>query len=181
MKKIIIIGSGGAGKSTLAKQLGQKLELPVIHLDALFWRPGWDPMPKPEFLARMQEIMKSSQWIIDGNFGSTMDDRLQAADTIIFLHYSRYVCIQRALKRRIMYHNKTRPDMGEGCAEKIDPTFLKWIWDYPEEKAPQVLDKLVSHSLTKNIIILRSPKQTNKWIQSINSRKLDFFKSYRTN
>lgn len=137
-------------------------------------------MPKQEFLARTQEIMKSPEWIIDGNFGSTIDERIQASDTIIFLHYSRYLCIQRTLKRRVMYHNKTRPDMGEDCAEKIDLEFLKWIWDYPKEKAPLILQKLASCSLTKNIIILHSPKQTNKWLQSINSSKLDFFKTNRT-
>lgn len=167
MKKIMIIGSGGAGKSTLAKQLGTILTIPVSHLDALFWKPGWTPMNRTEFRQGSNEMMKRPEWIIDGNFGSTMDDRINKADTIIFLHYSKYRCILRALKRRIMYHNKTRPDMGEECEEKIDKEFLKWIWHFPTQKAPAILEKLEAHSSEKNIIILRSPRETSRWLKRL--------------
>ncbi|KIL52086.1 DNA topology modulation protein [Jeotgalibacillus soli] len=167
MQKIIIIGSGGAGKSTLSKQLGEQLQIPVYHLDALFWNPGWTPSLKSYFQEKLLGIMKKEQWIMDGNFGSTMDLRIKEADTVIFLNYSRWLCLARAIKRRITYHGKTRPDMGEGCPEKLDLDFLRWIWHYPDQKAPRIFNKLEGLKNEKNIIILSSPKETKKWLQQM--------------
>jgi len=85
MKKVILIGSGGSGKSTLARQLGNKLNIKVHHLDALFWKPNWEGVPKEEQRTVQNELVKEDEWIIDGNYGGTMDIRMNAADTIIFL------------------------------------------------------------------------------------------------
>lgn len=115
MKKIILIGSGGAGKSTLAKEMGAKLNLDVYHLDALFWQPNWVAVTREEQKQIQHELVKKEEWLIDGNYGGTMDIRIVAADTIIFLDIKRNICIYRALKRMIMYRNKVRTDMGPGC------------------------------------------------------------------
>ena len=82
MKKIVLIGSGGSGKSTLAKQLGEKLKINVYHLDALFWKPNWVGVPKDEQRMIQKDLVKRQEWIIDGNYGGTMEIRLNAADTI---------------------------------------------------------------------------------------------------
>ncbi|WP_337019548.1 AAA family ATPase, partial [Oceanobacillus massiliensis] len=113
MKKIAIIGSGGSGKSTLARQLGARLHIPVHHLDALFWQPGWIPTEKEKFINEQQKIYQSDSWIIDGNYSSTMDHRLTQADTVIFLHYKTVRCLYGITKRRIQYRKSTRPDMGK--------------------------------------------------------------------
>ncbi len=134
MKKITLIGSGGSGKSTLARQLGRELNIEVYHLDALFWKPNWVGVLKDEQRKIQEELVERESWIIDGKYGGTMEIRLHAADTIIFLHISRYICLFRAIKRSIKYRNRTRPDMGEGCNEKLDIEFLKWIWQYPNKK-----------------------------------------------
>lgn len=76
MKRIMIIGSGGAGKSTLARQLGERLQLDVYHLDALMWRPGWEIAPREERIDIQKQLVKKDEWIIDGNFGNTLDLRL---------------------------------------------------------------------------------------------------------
>lgn len=112
MKKIILIGSGGSGKSTLARQLGNKLNIKVHHLDTLFWKPNWEGVPKEEQRTVQNELVKGEKWIIDGNYGGTMDIRINAADTIIFLDIHRTICVYRAFKRIVQYRNKTRPDMG---------------------------------------------------------------------
>lgn len=87
MRKVAIIGSGGAGKSTLARKLGEILDIPVYHLDAIFWRPNWEPIERDELIEKTMEIQETDDWIIDGNYNTTMDFRLQQADTVIFLHF----------------------------------------------------------------------------------------------
>ncbi len=135
MRKVIVIGSGGAGKSTFAVRLGERLGLPVIHQDALYWRPSWVETPPDEWKATLATLVQRDAWIMDGNFGGTLDLRIAASDTVILLDLPRTVCLWRALKRAVRYLGRTRPDMAEGCNEKIDLQFLRWIWDYPQELA----------------------------------------------
>src|SRR3982751_1716212 len=99
MKKILVIGSGGAGKSTFAQRLGAILKLEVIHLDSLYWSSGWVEMPKDEWRTMVDELLKKDSWIMDGNYGGTLDIRLEAADTVVFLDISRLICLWRILKR----------------------------------------------------------------------------------
>lgn len=167
MKKIIVIGSGGSGKSTLARSLGEKLNIQVYHLDALFWKPNWVGVPKDEQRKVQNELVRKQQWIIDGNYGGTMDIRIKAADTIIFLDIHRIICVYRAFKRMIQYRNRTRPDMAEGCEERLDFQFLKWIWDYPKTKKPDILKSLEELSTEKNIIVLKTPYGVKQFIDNI--------------
>ncbi|MBM7661805.1 adenylate kinase family enzyme [Bacillus mesophilus] len=164
MKKVVLIGSGGSGKSTLARQLGEKLKINVYHLDALFWKPNWVGVLKDEQRKVQNDLVNKEEWIIDGNYGGTMDIRLNAADTIILLDINRTICVYRAFKRMMQYRNKTRPDMGEGCEERIDLNFLKWIWDYPNSKRPDILKKLEQLSEDKKVIILKSPNEVQRFL-----------------
>jgi len=114
-----------------------------------------------------KRIVNKEEWIIDGNYGGTIDIRLQAADTIIFLDIPRTICVYRAFKRMIQYRNKTRPDMGKDCNERLDINFLKWIWRYPKTKRPDIVKKLEGLSTEKQIIILQTPKQIQQFIENI--------------
>ncbi|MBJ8076982.1 DNA topology modulation protein [Bacillus cereus group sp. N12] len=165
MKKIIFIGSGGSGKSTLAKQLGNKLNIKVHHLDALFWKANWEGVPREEQRKVQKNLIKEEEWIIDGNYGGTMDLRLNAADTIIFLDIHRTICVYRAFKRIVQYRNKTRPDMGAGCEERLDLQFFKWIWEYPNKKKPALLKRLDQLSKGKEVIILKSPNEVKRFLK----------------
>lgn len=167
MKKIILIGSGGAGKSTLARKIGEKLAMNVVHLDALFWKPNWTPVTKGEQRRIQDELVQNDTWIIDGNYGATIDIRMKAADTIIFLDISRTICLYRVLKRRLKYRNRTRPDMGAGCNEKIDIHFLKWIWEYPKTKKPEILMKLKQYEEEKELIILKTPREIEVFLDKL--------------
>lgn len=169
MKKIVLIGSGGSGKSTLAKQLGKKLKINVYHLDALFWKPNWVGVPKDEQRMIQKDLVKRQEWIIDGNYGGTMEIRLNAADTIIFLDISRTICVYRAFKRILKYRNKTRPDMGEDCEERFDLDFFRWIWNYPKTKKPGILKSLeqLSKDKYKQVIVLKSPAEVKKFIERV--------------
>ncbi|HEX9059788.1 MAG TPA: DNA topology modulation protein [Clostridia bacterium] len=168
MKKIMIIGSGGAGKSTLARELGKILKIEVFHLDSIHWNPGWVETPFSEWKMIIDTLVKKEEWIIDGNYGdSTMKTRLQAADTIIFMDLPRVVCLFRIIKRRIQNIGKVRPDMGKGCPEKIDWSFIKWIWTYPESKRPEILNKIKKYSEGKKVILLHNSKEVNQFIKRL--------------
>ena len=125
MRRILVIGIPGAGKSTLAAGLGAALDLPVIHLDALFWKPGWKETPRDEFRALTAELIKREQWVIDGHYGRSFDVRLPAADTVVLLDLPRMLCIWRVIRRWLTHIGRTRPDMGPGCPEKVDWEFIK--------------------------------------------------------
>lgn len=167
IKKVVLIGSGGSGKSTLARQLGEKLKINVYHLDALFWKPNWVGVPKDEQKKVQNDLVRKEEWIIDGNYGGTMEIRLNAADTIIFLDIPRTICVYRAFKRMLQYRNKTRPDMGEGCEERFDLDFFKWIWDYPKTKRPEILKRLQQLSNDKQVIIFKSPKEVQQFLEKV--------------
>jgi len=171
MKRVSIIGSGGAGKSTLARRMGEILELPVIHLDSRFWRPGWTETPTEEWRQIVEDLVKPDRWIIDGNFGGTMEIRLEASDTVIYLDYPPFVCLRRAIKRWITHWNKTRPDMGEGCPEKMDSEFLRWVWMFPTETKPNIEKRLLNLNQKTRLVRLTSPRATGKFLNSLRSAK----------
>ena len=155
MKKILVIGSGGAGKSTIAKKLSKKLNLPLINLDQFYWKPEWIPTSKEKWRNKVAELVKKDEWIIDGNYKSTFNIRFPACDTIIWLDINRFVCFWRIWKRRVF---KNRDDYIGGCDEKIDYKFFKWVlWDYPKKSRPKTLIYLKKYH-NKKIIIIRSKK-----------------------
>jgi len=141
-KRIIIIGSGGSGKSTLARKLHNKMRIPLIHLDKEYWKENWTAPSKEEWIAKQLRLIYQDSWIIDGKYSSTMDIRMECADTIIFLDINRCICIYSVLKRWISNIGKIRPDMGNGCKEKIDYEFIKWIYEFPKIEKPKIIEML---------------------------------------
>ena len=167
MKRIMLIGSGGAGKSTLARKLGAILNLPVHHLDRLYWQPDWVAISKEEWQKIQTDLCAEEEWIIDGNYGGTMDIRLAASDTVVFLDLPRWLCAYRALKRATVYSGKSRPDMAEGCEERIDFEFYRWIWSYPSTRRPGILRKLEAVKDSKRVIVLETRNETDSFLQSL--------------
>ncbi|SDN14239.1 Adenylate kinase [Psychrobacillus sp. OK028] len=145
------------------------MNIEVYHLDALFWKPNWTPTSKEEQRKVQNELVKKEEWIIDGNYNGTMDIRLNAVDTIIFVDISRIICIYRVFKRMIQYRGKSRPDMAEGVNERLDLEFLKWVWYYPKTKKPVVLKKLEQLPNDKKVIILKSPREVQLFLDKVNN------------
>lgn len=166
MNRILILGSGGSGKSTLARQLGGLLHLPVVHLDSHFWNPGWIPKPDEEWDGLVRQYTEQEQWIMDGNYSRTMDIRIKRADVIIFLDLPRLLCMYRIVKRRLMYHNQTRPDMNEGCPEKLDRAFVNWVWSYKTRSRDNTIARLRQAGAHQQVITVTSRRQVKALIRS---------------
>lgn len=164
MRRVLIIGSGGAGKSTLATALGAATGLPVVHLDACYWRPGWVETPKDEWRGVVAELTARDEWIMDGNYGGTMDARLAAADTVIFLDLPRLVCVWRVVKRWLAYRGRSRPDMTAGCPERLSWEFVWWIWTYPSRRRPGVLERLAMLRDDQRVVHLTSSRTVESFL-----------------
>ena len=120
-----------------------------------------------EQIAIQNQLVKNDCWIIDGNYGDTLNLRLKASDTIIFLDIPRFTCLYHVLKRVIRYNNKTRPDMGKDCPEKLDPPFLKWTWNFKKNQRPRILKELSNLSDNQEVIILHSTKEIDDFVNSL--------------
>ena len=167
MRRIAIVGPGGAGKSTLARRMGERLGLPVHHLDALHWRPGWVETPIDEWRQVQRELVRGERWIMDGNYGGTVEIRLAAADTIVFLDFPRRVALWRAFKRRLRYRGRSRPDMAEGCPEQLSPEFVLWLWNWPKTSRPKLIGKIEKHGARVRRVVLRSPAEVERFLASL--------------
>ena len=166
MERVIIIGCGGAGKSTLAQKMGQKTGLPVVHLDKLFWKPGWVESTPEEIDGKIRQELDKPQWIMDGNFTRTLPLRVARADTVIYLDFSRMACLLGVLKRVLTTYGKVRPDMGEGCPERIDFEFLKWVWNYNKNKRERNY-RLLNEAEHAETIVLKNRRAVKKFLAQL--------------
>lgn len=166
MKRVIIIGCGGAGKSTLAHKMGELTGIPVVHLDKLFWKPGWVERTPEEFDPIIQQEIEKDAWIMDGNFNRTMPQRVKRCDTVIYLDFSRFACLMGILKRELTSYGKVRPDMGEGCPERVDFEFLKWVWNYNKNKRERNY-RLLNEATHAETIVLKNRRSVCRFLKAL--------------
>ena len=172
MDKIVVIGSPAAGKTTFARRLGDLLHIKVIHLDRYFWEPCWKEKPR-EVRKSIQHdlLLREDKWIIEGTYLDSSDERLKAADTIIFLDMPRLLCLWHAVKRRIEYHKQPRLDLPLGCREKLRIPYILKVLVFPHRGRKRYFQK-------KEEIEKRQLYQKNKtqfyWLKSNEDIK-DFF------
>jgi adenylate kinase family enzyme len=167
VERILVIGPGGAGKSHLSIELGGILGLPVIHLDRLLWGPGWADIPRGEWTGLVKQELSRPKWIIEGDYLETFDQCLAACDTVIFLSFSRITCFWRVLLRPLKHRHVPRPDVPDGCVEKLDLNLLKKIWRYPRSEAPQILERLRRLGPHQRVFILKSREAIASFLQSL--------------
>ena len=167
MRRIAIIGPSGAGKSTLARQIGAKTGLPVIHLDVHYWGAGWAEPPKDVWEQVVRELTQGETWVMDGNYGGTMELRLAAADTILFLDLPRATCLLRVVGRQLRYRNRTRPDMAPGCPERLTWFFLRYIWNYRRDRRPGILERMARYAEGRKLVHLQTPRQVRGFLEAL--------------
>ena len=166
MERIVIIGCPGSGKTRLARALGEKLDLTVVHLDRLWWTKGWKNVSREEFDTRLENALKLDRWIIDGNYSRTMDARLMKCDTIIYLDFNRWTCLWGMFQRVILNRGKVRPDMAEGCPERFDWEFVKYIWNF--NKNNRVLNQTrIAKTKHAKAIVLKNRKEKQAFLESL--------------
>ena len=162
MKKVIVIGCPGSGKSTVSRTLHNKTGIPLYHLDMMYWNADKTAVEKSVFLERLSVVLEKDEWIIDGNYGSTMELRMVACDTVIFLDYPLEICLDGIKERR----GKPRSDMPWIETEE-DAEFIEFIKNYEEQQKPKVLELLKKHS-DKSIIIFKSREQADEFFLCYN-------------
>ena len=163
MKKIIVIGCPGSGKSTFSRALNNITGIPLFHLDMMFWNPDKTSVDKPLFRERLIEVLEKDEWIIDGNYGSTMELRIKACDTVIFLDYPLEVCLDGIRQRR----GKPRSDMPWTETEE-DPEFIDWIKNYDSQGKPKVIELIDKYSY-KNIFVFTQRKQADEFLSKLHN------------
>ena len=161
MKKIIVIGCPGSGKSTFAKVLHKASGIPLFHLDMMFWNPDKTTVEKSVFLERLSNVIEKDEWIIDGNYASTMEQRIKACDTVIFLDYPTELCLDGVRERR----GKARSDMPWTEKEE-DAEFIEFIKNYNSQNRPQVMALLHKYS-DKNIFVFKNREEADEFLSEI--------------
>ncbi len=157
--RILVMGCSGGGKSTIARVLAKRLNLPLIHLDIHFWKPHWIETSKEEWRKKVAELVKGEKWIMDGTFSESFDLRFPVADRIIIVDRSRLLCLWRAITRVIKHNRKKlRPDIPEGCTEEFNLEFYKYIWDFKNKVTPLIEDAIKKYDCESKVIWVKSQK-----------------------
>lgn len=163
MERVLVIGSPGAGKSTFSRALAVHTGLPLIHLDAHYHLPGWQEPDPQVWSAKVDELIAGERWIIDGNYGGSMDRRLAWADSAILLDYPTRICLWRLFRRISTLHGKVRSDAPPGCHERFDWQFFLYVAAFRRAKTPAIERRLAS--FPGEVVRFRHPREAEAFLQ----------------
>ncbi len=166
--KIAILGYAGSGKSTLARELGALYGIPVLHLDTVQFLPNWRERPKDEQLRMVRDFMDENEsWVIDGNYSNLLQARrLEEADKVLFLLFNRFSALARVVKRYRQYRGRSRPDMAEGCSEKLDAEFVRWVlWEGRSRKTRTGFQQKQKYCGDK-CVVLQTQREIDRWLEN---------------
>jgi adenylate kinase family enzyme len=163
--RIAIMGCGGSGKSHLARELGARLGITPVHLDARYYDQDWKPLDQEAFADLQRDMVASPRWIIDGNYASTLPIRLQAADTVIFLDLPGWVCLLGILQRQVRHGGGQHQANGE--YNRITWNFARYIIGYRKTMAPRVRSLIAEHASGAQVVILRSRRAASRYLATV--------------
>ncbi len=169
MDRIMIFGFAGGGKSTLARKMGDILDIEPLYFDSIHWLPNWVESTVEYKKEKVRPVLECERWIIEGNYRRIYwQERLDLADTVIFINVNRFTCLWQAWRRSRIYKGRTRPDMGEGCVEKFDLEFMKWILFKGRGRQNEMLNTVkYAEECGKNTYILKNRRAINKFLEGL--------------
>ena len=167
MKRILILGPCGSGKTTFANLLAEKVDIPIYYLDQLYFLPGWIEPKKEEWQQKISGIIENDAWIIEGNYGGTLSDRLSRADTVVYLHSNTFSNFVRIIKRVIKFYGKERPHMAKGCKERFDLSFISYVLHFNFIKRPSIFKKIKVADLWNQTFFISSDDDRVQFISKL--------------
>ncbi len=165
VQRVVILGPGGAGKSTLARRIGTRAGLPVVHLDRFFWQPGWVETPREEWRALQRELFAGDAWIADGNYSATLEERLPRADTVVLLDFPVWRTLPRVLRRQLAHYGQDV--QADGCPERLNGQFYLWVANYRRRSRPRVQAKIGELAPGAAVHVLRSPRAVEAFVAGV--------------
>ncbi|UGY03109.1 AAA family ATPase [Bradyrhizobium quebecense] len=169
MQRVLVMGPSGSGKSTFAQRLSAMTGIPTVSIDALFWKPGWVESDKDEFERRMVEVAQAPRWIMDGNYmkSGAGELRRQLSDTIIWFDLPRLTCMLGILERIAGSYGQVRPEMAEGCPEKIDLEFFRYVWTYRQQQRPKLIEYFSGLRADQSLVCFTDRAQADDYLKRL--------------
>ncbi len=167
MRRVLVIGCSGAGKSTFASQLSTATGLPLISLDAEFWQPGWRVTRRDAWRAKLSRLADGDAWIMDGHYGASLDIRLPRADTVLWFQHPRRLCMTRVLWRWLSSYGRVRPGMAQDCPERFDRDFLAYVWNFERLQVPAAWTALATHGAHIEPVIFRRDADAARFLDKM--------------
>lgn len=165
--KILVIGYSSSGKSTFSKRIGQVYNLPVLHIDKIYFAPNWVERDRKQVEKEIRAFMKNDAWIIDGLYRKYAKERFELADQIFVFDFNRFKCLYGAIVRRFKYHNQNRDSIADGCKERLNLSFIWWILFGGRKKESKILLKNIETTYNSKVVVFKTRKQASRYLRSI--------------
>jgi len=162
VKRILVIGCSGSGKTTLSRWLARRLNVPLVVLDAVYWKPGWQASPEEDFRRTVRTLADREAWVMDGTYHASLSERLPSADTVVWLDFPRWRCVWRVILRSLIQLGQVRSDMAPGCPERVSLEFLRYVWGFNAGTRPRI-GSAIEHARHPSVIVLRSPREVSRF------------------
>ena len=169
MKRILILGACGTGKSTFARRLHSAIQIPIIHLDREYWLPNWTEPAQDEWNDIVAQLVQRETWIMDGNYSNSLQHRVPRADTIILLDRPTLTCFWRVCKRIFTHYGKVRPDMSEGCIERFYPGFMLYVLTFNLKKRKSLIRLIETQKNEKVTYVFRKAAEIDAFLAGLAS------------
>lgn len=167
-RRILVIGCSGSGKSTLSRKLASATGLPVIHLDQYYFSPNWKEPSQEDWTETLAALIAEDDWIMDGSYTGSLAQRAERADLIIYLKLPTWICLSRVVRRTLLYHGSVRADAAEGCRERFNWDFTKYVLHYQQKIGPRIERVLAAYRASGGeVVTLHTHSEVTRFVDGL--------------